>query len=58
MAERLTGRPDFELAMYDGYGHAAYDTAPDYTERVRNFLLSEPAEDPGAELRTERKAVT
>ena len=50
MAERLTGRPDFELAMYDGYGHAAYDTAPDYTERILNFLMPAPAEDPGAEM--------
>ena len=24
--------------MYDGYGHAAYDTAPDYKERVLGFL--------------------
>lgn len=26
------------LYMYDGYGHAAYDTAPDYKERVLDFL--------------------
>lgn len=24
--------------MYDGYGHAAYDMAPDYKERMLNFL--------------------
>jgi hypothetical protein len=24
--------------MYDGYGHAAYDTAPDYKERILDFL--------------------
>ena len=37
--ERLTARA--ELYMYDGYGHAAYDTAPDYKERIQSFL--EPA---------------
>lgn len=29
IAERL---PNAELYLYDGYGHAAYDTAPDYKE--------------------------
>ena len=38
IAERLGGRPGFELYMYDGFGHAAYDTAPDYKERVLDFL--------------------
>lgn len=38
IAEHLSGRPDFELYLYDGYGHAAYDTAPDYKERVLSFL--------------------
>ena len=27
-----------ELYMYDGYGHAAYDTAEDYKERIARFL--------------------
>lgn len=27
-----------ELYMYDGYGHAAYDTAGDYKERIARFL--------------------
>ena len=27
-----------ELYMYDGYGHVSYDTAPDYKERILNFL--------------------
>ena len=26
------------LCMYDGYGHAAYDMAPDYKERILEFL--------------------
>ncbi len=38
IAERLRGRTDFEIHMYDGYGHAAYDLAPDYKERLLRFL--------------------
>ena len=34
--ERLGSRA--ELFMYDGYGHAAYDTAPDYKDRILRFL--------------------
>ena len=30
--------PHSELFMYDGYGHAAYDTAPDYRERMKKFF--------------------
>lgn len=30
-----------ELHMYENYGHAAYDTAPDYKERILQFLRSE-----------------
>ena len=44
MAERLAGRPDFELYMYDGYGHAAYDTAPDFKERAAAFILEKSSE--------------
>ncbi len=29
---------NFDLYIYDGYGHAAYDTAPDYKERLLKFL--------------------
>ena len=32
---------DAELYMYEGYGHAAYDTAPDYKERILRFLKQE-----------------
>lgn len=35
IAERLR---NCELHMYDGYGHAAYDTAPDFKARVLRFL--------------------
>ena len=27
-----------EVYMYDGYGHAVYDTAPDFKERALEFL--------------------
>lgn len=40
IAENLDGCPDFRLYMYIGYGHAAFDTAPDYRERLLNFFLS------------------
>lgn len=39
MAERLKDRPDFEMYLYDGYGHAAYDTAPDYRQRLYRFFI-------------------
>jgi pimeloyl-ACP methyl ester carboxylesterase len=38
IAANLKGSPDCELYMYEGYGHAAYDCAPDYTERLLKFL--------------------
>ena len=40
IAEKLDCRTDFRLYMYIGYGHAAFDTAPDYRERLLNFFLS------------------
>ncbi|WP_029233346.1 alpha/beta fold hydrolase [Butyrivibrio sp. VCB2006] len=40
IAENLDYRPDFKLYMYIGYGHAAFDTAPDYRDRMYNFLMS------------------
>ncbi len=41
IAVNLDYRPDFELYMYVGYGHAAFDTAPDYRKRVHDFLMKE-----------------
>lgn len=41
IAKRLNGRA--ELHMYDGFGHAAYDTAPDFKDRMRRFLMAETA---------------
>lgn len=40
IAELLSGSPHVELHMYGGYGHAAYDIAPDYKERMLRFLTS------------------
>ena len=39
IAEALDERKDFYLFLYNGYGHAAYDTAPDYRERLKKFFL-------------------
>ena len=36
--EALKGKSGCELFMYDGYGHVAYDLAPDYRERMMKFL--------------------
>ncbi len=38
IAEKLEGHRVFEYFMYDGYGHAAYDMAPDYKDRMQAFL--------------------
>lgn len=40
IAENLSELPGHTLYMYDGYGHAAYDTAPDYRERLLRFFAS------------------
>lgn len=37
-AEVLTAIPDSQLYVYEGYGHAAFDTAPDYRERIYRFF--------------------
>lgn len=39
IAAAFGGRPDCALYMYDGYGHAVYDLAPDYKERILRFCL-------------------
>ena len=43
LAEHLKDQKGAVLCMYSGYGHAAYDTAPDYKERILRFLVSESA---------------
>ncbi len=39
IAKQLEDREDFELFMYEGFGHAAFDTAPDYRERLYKFFV-------------------
>ena len=39
--EALKGKSGCELFMYDGYGHAVYDLAPDYRERMLKFLAQQ-----------------
>ena len=38
IAEKLDERADFRLYLYTGYGHAAFDTAPDYRQRILRFF--------------------
>ena len=38
IAEKLDDHPDFRLYLYTGYGHAAFDTAPDYRQRILDFF--------------------
>lgn len=42
IAEGLKGR--HEVCMFDGYGHASYDLAPDYKEIMLRFLTAGVAE--------------
>ena len=39
IAERLADRPDCEYYCYEGFGHAAFDTAPDYRDRLYRFFM-------------------
>jgi len=38
IAEKLDDNPVFQLYLYIGYGHAAFDTAPDYHRRIYRFF--------------------
>ncbi len=38
IAQALDERKDFRLYMYTGYGRAAFDTAPDYRQRLAGFF--------------------
>ena len=38
IAEKLDFRQDFRLYLYTGFGHAAFDTAPDYKKRILDFF--------------------
>ncbi|MBQ1810229.1 MAG: alpha/beta hydrolase, partial [Erysipelotrichaceae bacterium] len=35
---KLQGNPGLQSYIYDGFGHAAYDLAPDYKERMLEFF--------------------
>ena len=37
--EAFKDRPAFEFHEYDGYGHAVYDTAPDFRDRLYDFFI-------------------
>lgn len=39
IAKQLGAREDFEIFMYRGFGHAAFDTAPDYREKLYRFFM-------------------
>ncbi|MBQ6266711.1 MAG: alpha/beta hydrolase [Clostridia bacterium] len=41
ISAQLQGRPDCEMYLYQGCGHAAYDTAPDYAQRLFAFFTKE-----------------
>ena len=40
IAKKLGKRSDFSMHLYDGYGHAAFDTAPDYRQRMYDFCMA------------------
>ena len=40
LAELFKDNPGLKTHIYRGYGHAAFDTAPDYKERLLEFFLS------------------
>lgn len=40
-SEQIAGQiQDCELKMYDAYGHAVYDIAPDFRERMKWFFFN------------------
>ena len=41
LAEQLDWNRKFNLYMYTGFGHAAFDTAPDYRQRIYDFFMKE-----------------
>ena len=38
LAKYMDACPDLNIKIYNGYGHAVYDTAPDLKERILKFL--------------------
>ena len=41
IAEKLDEKQGFRLYMYTGFGHASFDTAPDYRQRVMSFFMDD-----------------
>lgn len=41
IARILRDHPRFKFYIYNGYGHAAFDTAPDYKKRLLRFFLAQ-----------------
>ncbi len=39
ITNKLISSADVKMYMYDGYGHAAFDTAPDYRKMVYKFFM-------------------
>ena len=39
IAKAFEGNGNFEMHVYSGYGHAMYDTAPDFRKRLYNFFM-------------------
>ena len=46
IAEQLSGRKDAELFMYGAYGHACFDIAPDYKDRLLEFFAPNASDPP------------
>lgn len=46
IAERLRGQTDCRLFMYRGFGHAAFDVAPDYQARLLDFFAASGTGNP------------
>lgn len=38
IGKAMKDRPGFEMYMYDGFGHAVFDLAPDFKKRILDFL--------------------
>ncbi|WP_292215684.1 hypothetical protein [Butyrivibrio sp.] len=41
IAEKLDFKKDFRLYMYIGFGHASFDTAPDFRSKMYEFFMEE-----------------
>ena len=39
IAKQFKEKNNFKHVVYNGFGHAAYDVAPDYTNRIYDFLI-------------------